>query len=190
MSVPEILRWDQAYNRSGDGKLPRAVVNVIRTYMDNDSLTGWVSLETLTADTGLSRSQVQRQIKANTEAGWLEIVKPGYGNRAPVYRLTYRESRISAPIQPDEDKQESRIYARISGANDENDAYMRQESRIYDTPTSPRTSPQEKFSSEPATADNPWATEPTWRAEVIAREERAQEMEPATAGVPTDSPWD
>ena len=84
-----ILLWDQAYNRNGDAKLPRAVVNVIRTYMDNHTLDGWVSQETLAEATGMQVRGVRKQIAANVEAGWLEVVKQGCAGRASIYRLTY-----------------------------------------------------------------------------------------------------
>ena len=90
--VPDlpILAWDQAYNRNGDPKLPRAVANVIRTYMNNHSLTGYVKAETLAKHTGLQVRGVRKQIAANVAAGWLEIVESGHsGRKANVYRLTY-----------------------------------------------------------------------------------------------------
>lgn len=94
MSRPAIIDWDLAYTRNGDGKLPRAVVHAIRTYMGNNSLTGWVKEETLARDTGLSVRQVRRQIKANVEAGWLEITQQGNSSGlANSYRLTYPKKR-------------------------------------------------------------------------------------------------
>ena len=72
-NVPAIIRWDQAYNRNGNPDLPRTVVNAIRTYMNNDTLNGFVKAETLSRHTGLSIRQVRRQIAANVAAGWLEI---------------------------------------------------------------------------------------------------------------------
>ena len=94
--TPAIIRWDQAYNRSGDDKLPRAVVNVLRTYMDNDDLDGWVKRETLMRDTGLSERQVDRHIAANVKAGWLAITSRGHsGGKSNDYRLTYPKADIS-----------------------------------------------------------------------------------------------
>lgn len=91
MRLP-IIEWDQAYNRNGDPKLPRTVVNVIRTYMDNHSLTGFVKQETLAEATGLSVRGVRKQIAANVAAGWLEIEELGNSSgKATVYRLRYPE---------------------------------------------------------------------------------------------------
>ncbi|BBX04318.1 hypothetical protein BST36_17370 [Mycolicibacterium moriokaense] len=89
MSTPPILQWDKAYNRNGDPKLPRTVVNVIRTYMDNHTLTGFVKQETLAEATGLTVRGVRKQIAANVAAGWLEIVSVGNSSgKATDYRLT------------------------------------------------------------------------------------------------------
>lgn len=99
MTVPEILLWDQAYNRNGDAKLPRAVVNVIRTYMDNDRLTGWVTQETLARDTGMDETSVRRQIKKNVDAGWLAVTKRGRAGRASEYRLTYPQPGADARLE-------------------------------------------------------------------------------------------
>ena len=88
--VPAIIRWDQAYNRNGDRKLQRTVVNAIRTYMDNNTLTGWVKAETLVRDTGIKERTVREQIAANIAAGWLEVVESGNSSgRANTYLLTY-----------------------------------------------------------------------------------------------------
>jgi hypothetical protein len=96
MSKPAIIRWDQAYNRNGDTSVPRAVVNVIRTYMDNDTLAGWVKRSTLMIDTDLSERQVDRQIAANIKAGWLEITSPGHsGGKSNDYKLTYPKADTS-----------------------------------------------------------------------------------------------
>ena len=158
MSRPAIIEWDQAYNRNGDPKLPRAVVNVIRTYMDNDTVSGWVSQETLMENTGLSESQVRRQIKANVETGWLEVVKRGCVGKATDYRLTYPEPvtddrlldaagetntghirPVSDAHQPDHNRSRMTGLSPKPGMNDRFKPVM------DDTPTSPRTSPQEKF---------------------------------------------
>lgn len=149
-----IIEWDQAYNRNGNGKLPRAVVNVIRTYMNNHTLTGWVSQATLMADTGLSESQVRRQIKANIEAGWLEVVRQGRTGKATDYRLTYPEpvtddrlegegQSLTGHIRPVEDTDSNRSH--MTGYNPQPVMDDRLQPVIDDTPTSPRTSPQEKF---------------------------------------------
>ncbi len=89
-TVPNIIRWDQAYNRNGDPKLPRAVVNAIRTHMDNHTLTGWVKATTLADYTGLKERAVRTQIAVNVKAGWLEVVESGNSSgKANTYRLTY-----------------------------------------------------------------------------------------------------
>ncbi len=90
MAKLPIIAWDQAYNRNGDRKLQRTVVNAIRTYMDNTTLTGWVKAETLVQDTGIKERTVREQIAANVAAGWLEVVESGNSSgRANTYRLTY-----------------------------------------------------------------------------------------------------
>jgi hypothetical protein len=122
MSTPAIIRWDQAYSRNGDGKLPRAVVHVIRTYMDNDTLAGFVKRETLARDTGLSLRQVDRHIAANVAAGWLEITDQGNSSgKANDYRLTF----------PDRDTSVTAIETDMSTDRDG-----------YVSPTSPSTSPR------------------------------------------------
>lgn len=154
-STLPILLWDQAYNRNGDGKLPRATVNAIRTYMDNHSLSGWISQETLMRDTGLSESQVRRQIKANTEAGWLAVVTQGRAGRASVYQLTYpqpvTDDRLTestrsptGQIRPVTDTTPNR--SDMTGYCSQPVMDDRLQPVIDDTPTTPRTSPQEKFS--------------------------------------------
>lgn len=135
MSTPPIIRWDQAYNRNGDKDLPRTVVNVIRTYMDNRTLEGWVKRSTLMRDTGLSERQVDRQIAANVKAGWLEITSRGHSaGKSNDYRLTHPKADISvAEIQTDLSMQ---TYTSAEGRH----------GRLPDTdisvcPTTPRTSP-------------------------------------------------
>jgi hypothetical protein len=129
MSQPEILRWDQAYNRNGDRRLQRTVVNAIRTYMDNHTLTGWVKAETLVRDTGIKERTVREQIAANVAAGWLEIVESGNSSgRANTYRLTYPN------------------HAPQRGVDGEACATAQVNHAPRRTPSSPRTSPQEKFS--------------------------------------------
>ncbi|MGZ4542525.1 MAG: hypothetical protein ACXVXI_05250 [Mycobacteriaceae bacterium] len=127
MTLP-IIEWDQAYNRNGDRTLQRAVVNAIRTYMDNHTMTGWVKAETLVRDTGIKERTVREQIAANVKAGWLEIVESGNSSgRANTYRLTY-------PNHAPQHMVGGESCATAQG----NHAPQR-------TPTTPRTSPQEKF---------------------------------------------
>jgi hypothetical protein len=218
MSQPEILKWDQAYNRNGDGKLPRAVMNVIRTYMNNHTLAGWVSQETLARDTGLDESNVRRQIKKNTDAGWIVVTKRGRAGRASEYRLAYPQPGADARLNVGDDESPTVQIRTVTGGGSNRaqmPGYTPQpgaDARLLPgadaRPTSPPTSPQEKLvtetptgsqsveGSEPATAtgspsDDPFASEPTWRAESAAREERAARyLEPATAGGPPASPWD
>lgn len=128
MSQPEILRWDQAYNRNGDRKLQRTVVNAIRTYVNNHTLTGWVKAETLVRDTGIKERTVREQIAANVKAGWLEIVESGNSTgKANTYRLTYPNHAPQHMFGG-----EPCATARVNHAPQR-------------TPTTPRTSPQEKF---------------------------------------------
>lgn len=141
--VPAIIRWDQAYNRNGDPKLPRSVVNAIRTHMNNHTLEGWVKAETLADYTGLQVRGVRKQIAANVKAGWLEVVESGNSSgKANTYRLTYPKGvpqdtvavadftqRVSyrPPLTP-----QGCPIGPVKGV-------------LQDTPTTPRTSPQEKF---------------------------------------------
>ncbi|MEV4635251.1 hypothetical protein AB0J79_18660 [Rhodococcus coprophilus] len=127
--TPPIIRWDQAYNRNRDGKLPRTVVNAIRTYMNNHTLTGWVKAETLMRDTGLKERAVREQISRNVAAGWLKIVDRGNSSgKANTYRLTYPPDHALQRMVDDEP------CSKLQG-NHAADC----------TPTTPGTSPQEKF---------------------------------------------
>ena len=135
MSAPAIILWDKAYNRSGDHKLPRAVVNVLRTYMDNDTLEGWVKRETLMRGTGLSERQVDRHIAANVKAGWLAITRRGHsGGKSNDYRLTYPKADISVT----ETQTDLSMQTDMSG---EGRRICPVKADIYVSPTSPRTSP-------------------------------------------------
>lgn len=121
--VPNIIRWDQAYTRNGDGKLPRAAVHCIRTYMDNDTLEGFVKRETIAQDTGLSIRQVDRQIAANIKAGWLKITSKGHsGGKANDFKLMF-----PTEIESDMSLKERQICP------SNRDRYV--------SPTSPTTSP-------------------------------------------------
>ncbi len=141
MTLP-IIEWDQAYNRNGDRTLQRAVVNAIRTYMDNHTLTGWVKAETLVRDTGIKERTVREQIAANVKAGWLEIVESGNSSgRANTYRLTYPnhapERRVPVDAETGHAPQHM-VGGEPCATAQGNHAPQR-------TPTTPRTSPQEKF---------------------------------------------
>jgi hypothetical protein len=216
MSVPAIIRWDQAYNRNGDGKLPRAVLNALRGYMDNDTLSGWVSQETLARDTGLDESNVRRQIRRNADAGWLVVTKRGRAGRASEYRLTYPEPGADARL-PADGAEAPTVQIRTVNHPDPNRAnlpgYTLQpgaNARLlpgeYARPTTPGTSPQEKFSRESTVEvrtetgpdSDPWgsASQPATAIAGAteapeARTERATRTpQPATAGGPSASPWD
>lgn len=151
MSQPEILRWDQAYNRNRDAKLPRAVVNAIRTYMDNDELTGWVSQATLARDTGLDESNVRRQIRKNVDAGWLIVTKRGRTGRASRYQLTYAQPGADARLVPPLTAQIRTVSgpasnrAQTPGYAPQPGADARSIPGADARPTSPGTSPQGKF---------------------------------------------
>ncbi|BBZ27865.1 hypothetical protein MMAD_21600 [Mycolicibacterium madagascariense] len=160
--VPAIIRWDQAYNRNGNPKLPRAVVNAIRTYVDNDTLAGWVSQETLAQDTGLDESNVRRQLRKNEDVGWL-VSKRGRAGRASEYRLTYPQPGADARLDTT-----PTVQIRTVRDQDPNRAQMPgytpqpcTDARLLPgadaRPTTPRTSPQEKFCSSDASRDDPWA---------------------------------
>lgn len=154
-----ILRWDQAYNRNGDSKLPRAVVNVLRTYMNNHSLSGWVKAETLARDTGMSVRGVRKQIAANVAAGWLEIVESGNSARATVYRLTYPKGEPQFTVQSVETVNHSSPFdgqrVNHSSRSDEEPCPTVHGNREPQfTPTTPRTSPEEKFFTTPRTMNH------------------------------------
>lgn len=143
MSKLEIIRWDQTYNRSGDRKLQRAVVNAIRTYMNNHTLTGWVKAETLMQDTGLSERTVREQIAANVAAGWLQVVKSGNSSgRANTYRLTYPDHAVRRMVPVGEEIDHA-VHRMVDG---EPCGTPQGNHAVHRTPTTPRTSPQEKFS--------------------------------------------
>lgn len=91
MAQPLIIKWDQAFNRNGDKSLPRQVGNVIRLYMNNDTLEGYVSQQRLADDTGLTDHQVRRQIDALELAGWVEVTTaPEKRGKVPnTYRLLF-----------------------------------------------------------------------------------------------------
>lgn len=232
MSQPEILRWDQAYNRNGESKLPRAVLNVIRTYMNNHTLTGWVSQETLARDTGLDESNVRRQIRKNEDAGWLVVTKRGRSGRASEYRLAYPQPGEYARLSGDGDEGSTgRIRpvttqgepgsnrANMPGYTPQPGADARLLSGADARPTSPSTSPQEKCFiegqnetgtdsrspdagsratggvapsrglSDPwspdaaiASGDDPFASEPAWRAEHRARESKRADRDVVLTG--------
>ncbi|WP_162625707.1 hypothetical protein, partial [Mycolicibacterium llatzerense] len=141
MTVPNILVWDQAYNRNRDSKVPRTVVNVIRTYMDNVTMSGFVKRETLAGDTGLSTRQVDRQIAANVDAGWLKIVSRGHSaGKANDYLLTLPEGDTYVAIDRWVETDTSLLDAqgrRICPLD--GDAYV--------LPTSPTTSPDKETTS-------------------------------------------
>lgn len=141
MTLP-IIEWDQAYNRNGDRKLQRTVVNAIRTYMNNHTLTGWVKAETLVRDTGIKERTVREQIAANVVAGWLEVVESGNSSgRANTYRLTYpnHAPQRRVPVGTETD------HALQHMVGGEPCATAHGYHAPQRTPTTPRTSPQEKF---------------------------------------------
>lgn len=145
MTIP-ILLWDQAYNRNGDAKLPRAVVNVIRTYMDNHTLAGWVSQETLARDTGMTVRGVRKQIDANVRAGWLEVVRRGCTGKSSDYRLTYPTIGTTVPVAEGDDYRNHSSGSELLG-----EPQFRLLPEPQFPPTTPRTSPQEKFFNETPT---------------------------------------
>lgn len=132
--VPElpILAWDQAYNRNGDPKLPRAVVNAIRTHVDNRSLIGWVKADTLADYTGLQTRAVRKQISDNVKAGWLEIVRSGNSSGlANTYRLTYPKGVVRDRVNLEKGVAEDTRRVLSSTMN----------GVVHDTPTTPVTTP-------------------------------------------------
>lgn len=156
MSQLAIIQWDQAYNRNGDPKLPRAVVNVIRTYMDNATLTGWVKQDTLAEATGLQVRGVRKQIAANVAAGWLEVIQVGNSSGlASTYRLTYPkevpqdllETSTSTKAVPQDRIPESPPKAVPQDRIGSGEAGPRgpEKAVLQDLPTTPITSPQEKL---------------------------------------------
>lgn len=166
MSTPEILLWDQAYNRNGDAKLPRAVVNVIRTYMDNDSLTGWVTQQTIARDTGLDETNVRRQIKKNVDAGWLAVTKRGRAGRASEYRLTCPQPGADARLETAEAQgltgriclvtEDRRNRAQMPGYNSQPGEFARLLPGADARPSSPELLLKEKLSREGTTVPDPF----------------------------------
>jgi hypothetical protein len=139
-TVPAIIRWDQAYNRNGDRTLPRAVVNAIRTHMNNHTLEGWVKAQTLADYTGLSLRVVRKQIADNVAAGWLVITDSGNSSgKANDYKLTYPKGVVDDTIPPsDNGVVDSTLDSRRV-------SYSAEKGVAHSTPTTYRTSPQEKF---------------------------------------------
>lgn len=139
-SAPAIIGWDQAYNRNGDAQLPRAVVNVIRTYVDNDTLTGWVKAETLAEATGLQVRGVRKQIAANVKAGWLVVVESGNSSgKANTYRLTYPKGVLQDTVAQVDDPQRVSHRTPLTPQGCPTGPVK---GVLQDTPTTPRTSPQ------------------------------------------------
>lgn len=168
MTIPIIL-WDQAYNRSGE-KIQRAVVNAIRTHVDNTTLAGFVRRETLARYTGLTIKQVDRQIAANIAAGWLVITSSGHRGKANEYLLTY-------PKKKDVHVRDSDVET-FSSTNEGHLRPTHMDKNVAPTTpittpiTTPRTSPkrssdrEDPFETENRTRsrtvmEDPWAEPPT-----------------------------
>jgi hypothetical protein len=133
MSTPAIILWDQVYNRNGDPNLPRAVVNAIRTHMNNHTLEGWVRAETLADYTGLKLRAVRAQIAANRKAGWLKVVEKGNSSgKANSYRLTYPNGVVHDTVPQEKGVADDTIMVSSSAGN----------GVVDDTPTTPGTSPR------------------------------------------------
>ncbi|MGD1281334.1 hypothetical protein ACKUUI_05975 [Mycobacterium seoulense] len=145
MSIPAIILWDKAYNRNKDATLPRAVVNAIRTHMDNHTLEGWVKAETLADYTGLKIRAVRAQIAANVKAGWLEVVESGNSSgKANTYRLTYPRGVVHDTVRPVKGVADDTVRVSSSAPK----------GVVENTPTSPRTSPRNfPRSSEEGTSE-------------------------------------
>ncbi|WP_241472270.1 hypothetical protein [Mycolicibacterium neoaurum] len=166
MSTPEILLWDQAYNRCGDAKLPRAVVNVIRTYMNTNTLTGWVKAETLAEATGMQIRGVRKQIAANVAAGWLEVTESGNSSgKANTYRLTYpkgvQQDTIAAGDTPSKGVPQDTVTDPTKGVpqdtiDTEGCPIGPGKGVPQDTPTSPRTSPKRSSLREGTKVPDPF----------------------------------
>ena len=190
MSIPAVILWDQAYNRSGDPKLQRSVVNVIRTYVNSHTLTGWVKADTLAAATGLQIRGVRKQIAANVEAGWLEVVESGNSSgRANTYRLTYPKGVPQDTIATDDQPQRVSYRTPLKG---EGCPTGPGKGVPQDTPTSPRTSPKEKFigegtSPEKGVPQDTLATDPFFGSGVRAANcESQQDSDPDEAPGPRE----
>ncbi|WP_305093555.1 hypothetical protein [Prescottella sp. R16] len=136
-----IIQWDQAYNRNGNSKLPRAAMNALRTYMNNHTLTGWVSQETLAENTGLTVRGVRKQLDANEAAGWLEIVEQGRSARATVYRLAI-PTGTTVPVEVATEEPTGTTVPVDTGSTGTTVPGLPEPQF---RPTAPRTSPQEKF---------------------------------------------
>ncbi|GAB4678007.1 hypothetical protein [Mycobacterium timonense] len=144
MSTPAVIRWDQAYNRNGDPKLPRAVVNAIRTHVDNHTLTGWVKAKTLAEYTGLKERAVRAQISANVKAGWLEIVQSGNSSGlANTYRLSYPKGVVQNTFDGSVKGVVHDTIGQEKGVADDTVRVSSSAGKgvVHDTPTTPITSP-------------------------------------------------
>lgn len=187
MSVPAVILWDQAYNRNGDPKLQRSVVNVIRTYVNSDSLVGWVKAETLAEATGLQIRGVRKQIAANVEAGWLEVVKSGNSSGlANTYRLTYPKGVPQDTLATDGQPERVSYRTPLEGEGCPTGPVK---GVPQDTPTSPRTSPKEKFigegtSPEKGVPQDTLATDPFFGSGIRAANCEATSQ---SNGVPQDT---
>ncbi|MGU3502416.1 hypothetical protein [Mycobacterium sp. C31M] len=165
MSTPPILVWDQAYNRNGDVKLPRSVVNVIRTYANNDTLEGWVTAETLARATGLQIRAVRKQIAANVAAGWLEIVKSGNSSGlANTYRLTYPKGVLQDTVAagdtpskgvPEDTVANDQRVSQRAPLHPEGCPTGPSKGVLQNTPTSPGTSPKREVPRGTTTETDP-----------------------------------
>lgn len=112
--LPKTL-WDQAYNRGGV-KLPKAVLNTLRTWADPRTLECFATLDDLAEWTGLSPSACWRQIKANEAAGWIEVVRQGHsGGKANDYRLL--NPGVNAKVRNRQEEPNPSINAMNPGVN-------------------------------------------------------------------------
>jgi hypothetical protein len=107
--------WDQAYNRGGV-KLPKAVLNTLRTWANPQTLECFAKLEDLAEQTGLSESACWRQIKANEAAGWIEVLHQGHsGGKANDYRLL--NPGVNAKVPSHQEEQHPSVNAMNPGVN-------------------------------------------------------------------------
>lgn len=113
-AYPKTL-WDQAYNRGGV-KLPKAVLNALRTWANPHTLECHATIEELAEWTGLSPSACWRQLNANEAAGWVEVVHQGHsGGKANVYRL--RNPGENATVSQVGEDANCGVYAMNRGEN-------------------------------------------------------------------------
>ncbi|QTI67648.1 helix-turn-helix domain-containing protein [Gordonia polyisoprenivorans] len=103
----DALTWMSAYACHGPKTV--RVLLALWSHVDNTTCRAHPSLETLAAESGISRRNVIKQLNSAVEDGWITVVEKGYRGRATEYRLT-----LPAPLPwiASEDKSDHRDNCR------------------------------------------------------------------------------